>query len=205
MRRKFFRWLLSPLFPLLYKIFEHDDPWESAPRQLPAKSFGLGSIRPFEWYFGGRSTISVSSLEEVCEWLLSTEYASDPDLFNETDFWQHPGTFEQLKKGDCEDHALWAWRKLRELAIPAKLVSGDRWTGESWGGHVWLLLPSEDPLIFECNAKSKAAMLLPLRDVKDRYRPHFAVDHALKTEYYTGYIQSWLEQERSKRHSRGAF
>src|SRR5690348_3236184 len=45
------------------------------------------------------------------------EYVRDP--VHERDFWQHPKTFEQLRKGDCEDHALWAWRKLTELGISA--------------------------------------------------------------------------------------
>src|SRR5205085_1473130 len=69
---------------------------------------------PFAWYFEGQSAVTVGSVDDVCEWLLECEYVHDPELFHEPDFWQHPRTFERLRKGDCEDHALWAWRKLVE-------------------------------------------------------------------------------------------
>ena len=45
-------------------------------------------------------------------------------LFNEIDLWQHPSSFEELRRGDCEDFALWAWRKLAELGIDAEFFVG---------------------------------------------------------------------------------
>ena len=42
-------------------------------------------------------------------WLLGCVYARDRDLFRNPDYWQHPCNFEGLRKGDCEDFALWAW------------------------------------------------------------------------------------------------
>jgi len=66
----------------------------------------------------GQSTVCVNDIAAICEWLADCEYVRDP--VHERDFWQHPKTFEQLRKGDCEDHALWAWRKLTELGIPAE-------------------------------------------------------------------------------------
>jgi len=101
---------------------------------LWAPLHGLGAVgAPESWYratavrrgipsrlpvvLRGQSTVCVNDIAAICEWLADCEYVRDP--VHERDFWQHPKTFEQLRKGDCEDHALWAWRKLTELGIPA--------------------------------------------------------------------------------------
>src|SRR5262245_59784941 len=102
------------------------DAWERIPSRIPADRFGLGSTRRFEWYFEGPSALAVQSVEDLCSWLSDCEYVTDAELFQERDFWQHPHTFELIRKGDCEDYALWAWRKLAEMGIDAELVIG-RW------------------------------------------------------------------------------
>jgi hypothetical protein len=53
-------------------------------------------------------------------------------LFGEADFWQHPSTFERLRTGDCEDFAVWAWRKLIELGYDVDLVAGGVFGTASW-------------------------------------------------------------------------
>ena len=75
--------------------------------------------------------MAVKSLQEICEWLVGCDYADDEAFFNEPDFWQHPVMFEQTRKGDCEDHALWAWRKLVELGFEAELVRGHYFDGRN--------------------------------------------------------------------------
>ena len=109
-------WPLRPLWRLFLRVVPVADPWERLNYRVPAKRYGPGSIHDFAWYFEGASGVATSSVEDIQEWLLGCEYVSDPDLFRVADYWQHPRTFEQIRRGDCEDHAIWAWRKLIELA-----------------------------------------------------------------------------------------
>ena len=88
--------------------------------------FGDGARHGFEWVFEGASAVDVSSVDDILEWLRGCRYETDESLFVESDFWQHPRTFEQFKRGDCEDFALWAWRKLVELGLDASLIIGRR-------------------------------------------------------------------------------
>jgi hypothetical protein len=165
-------------------------------RAVPLKRFGAGAIRPFRWYFQGESAVSVASLEEICEWLSCCEYAHDKDLFQEPDFWQHPTTLERLRRGDCEDHSLWAWRKLVELGYEAHLVSGDALLPEGEvGRHVWVVVRQDDrTFILEAVAKGGARMLLPFEEAKSSYRPHFSVDGQFRFSSYTGYLHAMREQ-----------
>ena len=114
---RFARWMIRPVVRWVARSVRQDDPWERLPYTVKARAFGRGSIHPFPWYFEGGSAVEVKSLEDICAWLMECQYVADPDLFNESDFWQHPRTFERLRQGDCEDHALWAWRKLVELGF----------------------------------------------------------------------------------------
>src|SRR6185436_7297823 len=91
---------------------------------VPIGAFGPGSRREFAQYFQGESHVRVESIDEIVEWLLNCQYMTDAILFNERDFWQHPNTFEQLRRGDCEDFALWAWRKLADIGIDAEFCVG---------------------------------------------------------------------------------
>jgi len=77
--------------------------------------------------------------------------ARDASLFRESDYWQHPHTFEQLRRGDCEDFALWAWRKLIEIGIDADLVIGRRVPPQSENSrHAWILFRrGGDEFLFE--------------------------------------------------------
>ena len=98
-----------------------EDAWEKWEARVPAEWFGRGCIHDWPWFFEGESTVTAKSVEEICKWLCGCEYVPDHSLFNELDFWQHPVTFEQRRCGDCEDFALWAWRKLAEMGVDAPL------------------------------------------------------------------------------------
>ena len=182
--------VLSPLARLLRGRAPARDPWERYDYHVPPTAFGSGNRHDIAWYFEGDSTVRVSSLDEIQDWLLGCEYVDDTALFNETDFWQHPRTFEQLRRGDCEDHALWAWRKLIELGADADLVTGSVLQSSEAtverGGHAWILVRErEETFVFETVAKSKARMLRPLVEVRDHYRPEYGVDR--ERRYYAFY------------------
>jgi len=177
------RALLTRLRQLLGGRRVPRDPWARIPARLTPKACGLGSTRDFAWYFEGESTVTVDSLDALCEWLAGCQYVRDPDLFHDVDFWQHPRTFEQLRRGDCEDHALWAWRALARLGYDAELVCGV-WdvTRPDAGPHAWVLFRDGDrEYVLEGVVRPRDAMIRPLDDVRARYRPHVAVNARFET------------------------
>lgn len=168
----------------------HHDPWTAVPQRVPLPRFGAGAVRDFRWYFEGESRVRVGSLEELCEWLLACEYVRDRDLFHEHDFWQHPRTFEQLRKGDCEDHALWAWRKLVELGHSAELVTGEALRDDGTAiSHVWVVFTQDGvTYLLETTAPSREAMMRPVDEVRARYIPHWGITGDMQSRGYAGYF-----------------
>jgi hypothetical protein len=140
-------------------------------------------------------------LDEIQHWLLECEYVHDHDLFHEPDFWQHPRTFERLRKGDCDDHALWAWRKLLELDYDADLVSGrclpwDPAVPEKDRGHVWVIFRRDgDSYLFEAAAKAKERMIRPLAAAAADCRPDFGVDRHRQRFAFNGILLTLRERE----------
>jgi hypothetical protein len=190
-------WFVArPLLRAAIRLFDGSDPWENWPHAIPHAWFGSGSTYEFSSYFEGESDIKVRSLHEVCDWLAACEYVSDPDQFARPDYWQHPIQFEVVRKGDCEDHALWAWRKLHDLGMPARLVCGEtqRMDG-SWHGHAWVCftLGDEESVLEATGARHE--MIRPLSDVRSTYRPHVAVDHGLERHAYWGLMHYWRDND----------
>lgn len=165
------------------------DPWASMPAPIPYFLFGSGSRRPFSAYFDGPSRVSVSSISELERWLHACSYVSDKTLFGRDDYWQLPGEFELIRMGDCDDHALWAWRKFVELGHEASLVVG-RWHADSDELHVWLLLSmGGEQLIYEATSKVLGEALRPFEEVREDYLPRFSVDQRFRTRAFLGSVQ----------------
>ena len=113
---------------------ETRDPWTWTRHPVPLWMFGPGCVKDFAWYLEGESRVAVADLDGLCRWLAGCAYVSDESLFRTDDYWQHPATFEQIRKGDCDDHALWAWRKLAALGYESEFMVGERrWPGETPG------------------------------------------------------------------------
>ena len=203
MVRLVLRPLLLPLHRWWIRRVTVEDPWEPVTSLFIRPSlFGSGSTKPFKWYLEGASTVQVSSVDELTRWLAACQYTSDPELFNEPDFWQHPRTFEHLRKGDCEDHALWAWRKLLELRLAPRLMVGKWLTGASHGesSHAWVVYESDGTTqLLEPVTKDPAAMVRPLVEVKRDYVPHFSVGPDGKMVSHAGYLLYMREQEERRR------
>lgn len=192
--------LLRPLVRLALRATDRVDPWACIEHAAPARFFGEGARNDFSWYFTGESNVPVRSFEHVCEFLLGCAYVSDTALFQERDFWQHPVTFEQIRRGDCEDHALWAWRKLRELGHPAHLVTGScGLEGLDPNGHAWVIFEADGQLLlFETTAKTRESMVRPLPERRSYYNPYVSVDHDLRIYLYGGFVQR-VEERREAR------
>ncbi len=166
------------------------DPWERLDTQPRLSAYGSGARLDFAAYLKGDSLVAVKSIEDVQDWLLGCQYEQDDVLFGEPDFWQHPSTFERLRAGDCEDFAVWAWRKLIELGYDVDLVAG--WCvreGELDGRHAWLLFRRDGvEFLFEPVARDRQRMLRPLAEVRDDYVPQFGVDRRAHRFAFSGYI-----------------
>jgi hypothetical protein len=207
--RRFLSLILEPMLAAILRFLPVDDPWERFPYRVPLRAYGVGSLRDFEWYFEGESTVSVSSLDEIQDWLVECEYADDMEVFQEKDFWQHPRTFEMLRRGDCEDHALWAWRKLVELGYDAELISGQQ-LAESGGsheksGHVWVVLKKEEEsFVFETASKSKEEMLKPMSVAREHYRPEVGVDAKRNRFAYYGALLTLRDRQIARKLRRTA-
>jgi Bacterial transglutaminase-like cysteine proteinase BTLCP len=80
--------------------------------------------------------VKCKSIHEVRQFLRDCEYVSDKELFDKNEYWQPPEEFEQRKKGDCEDSALWTWRQLLQLGYDARFVGGS--CGRYGEGHAWV-------------------------------------------------------------------
>jgi hypothetical protein len=184
--------LLSWFFRLTGRFWPLDEPWQRVAFRVPVAAFGPGSRRQFGHYLEGESRVRIQSIDELVEWLLNCQYVTDRSLFNEIDLWQHPSSFEELRRGDCEDFALWAWRKLAELGIDAEFFVGrvlsidepdvDR-------QHAWVVFRVDDiPFLFEPAARSRDLMIRELADAMHDYVPHFAVDGRLRTFAFGGYV-----------------
>ena len=113
-----------------------------------------------------------SDFSELRRFLAKCKYVSDKEQFGEDDYWQPPDKFEELKKGDCEDFALWTWRQLIHMNYPARFVLGT--AGRYGEGHAWIT--------FERNGKAflleplswSVGLRLPRLSVI-RYKPKFSI------------------------------
>jgi hypothetical protein len=184
------RRFLSRVREFAAHLVGRESAWERIAMPVPAEAFGPGSLQPFAEYFEDESGVRVGSLDDIVAWLSTCEYVSDIELFHEPDVWQLPGAFETRRRGDCEDFALWAWRKLAEVGIDAEFYVGrvicddhpeiDR-------QHAWVVYRvNGTDFLFEPAARTPSSMIRPLADAMDDYVPHFAVDHRFDTSAFAG-------------------
>jgi hypothetical protein len=201
MIRRALAFVFMPLVRLMLRAAPAPDPWERLAVHPPLRWFGWGSHHDFGWYFEGTSAVTIGSFDELHAWLAQCEYASDAELFHETDFWQHPLTFEKLRKGDCEDYALWAWRKLVELGYDADLVSGRRPApGDRIGGHAWIVFRHDGKeYVYEPTFKDQSRAVRLLAEVRSLYTPVVGVGRDQKRFAYGGYVLTARETPRRGR------
>ena len=193
--------ILAPISHLLLRFADIPDPWERQPRAIAPSRFGRGSQQDFRWYFEGESAVTAASVDDICVWLLECTYLTDIALFRTVDHWQHPRTFEELRHGDCEDHALWAWRKLAELGLDAELVSGQRIvSADESHDHAWVLFREGGvEFVLEAVSHSRESMVRPLSDVRAEYRPHVGVNARFETIVFGGLLLTAKEKRRRLR------
>jgi hypothetical protein len=176
---------------VIARLVGRESAWDAIRMRVPPAAFGPGSRRPFADYLEGESAVRVHSLDDIVEWLQSCEYVTDLELFHERDVWQHPGAFERSRRGDCEDFALWTWRKLADIGVDAEFCVGRRIAvddrPEVDRQHAWVVYRvGGREFLFEPAARIRSRMIRPLADAVDEYVPHFAVNHRFETHAFAG-------------------
>jgi hypothetical protein len=191
--QQLFHRLRSAWTSVAHRLTFSGSPWDRVSVDVPATAFGPGSRRQFSHYLEGNSSVTVTSIDDIVAWLGTCEYVSDADQFHEPDYWQEPCAFEQLRRGDCEDFALWAWRKLIELGIEAEFFVGQVVCGNPAieRQHAWVVYRlGGETYLFEPAARDRDRIIRPWPAVKDAYVPHFAVDCRFTTSAFAGCLRS---------------
>lgn len=181
--------LAQALHHLRLRLFPVRDPWTRLPYEAPLALYGEGARRGFDWVFEGESVTTIATVDELMHWLAECVYDTDHRLFQEADFWQHPRTFEHLRRGDCEDFALWAWRKLVEIGFDAELVIGRRVPpGSENSRHAWVVFrTADDEFLFEPACRDRTLALRPIEVARAEYIPEFGVTATRRRFFFAGY------------------
>ncbi|MDH5181483.1 MAG: transglutaminase-like cysteine peptidase [Gammaproteobacteria bacterium] len=166
--------------------------WRGRHQNIPLRFYGGGCDKVFSHWLEGDSQVQVSSLDEIADWLVDCRYMSDLEHMGVRDHWQHPLMFEQLRTGDCEDFALWAWRKMIELGYECEFMVGKWLRNGRAGTHAWIVYQQNDQIIiFETTGVSKDRMFKPLAQAAGEYIPFASVDHQVRKKVYPG-IADWI-------------
>src|SRR5215471_14141488 len=91
---------------------------------------------PMGTYVSQPLATKCNSVEEIRLFLGKCRYVSDQEQFNRPDYWMPPEEFEERKKGDCDDFALWTWRQLIAIGYDARFVCG--FWGRYGSAHAWV-------------------------------------------------------------------
>jgi hypothetical protein len=207
MRRLWSRLTGRPLLDA--EALARGDPWIRLPVEPPLLAYGPGCHDEFGDYLVGSSRVRAATPNDVAAWLLTCRYAPDADLLGDHDHWLHPSTFEVVRAGDCEDYALWAWRKLVELDLNACFVVGIRRqsTGEC-GRHAWATFHRDgEEYLLDGVERAVRRIIRPIREARADYEPQVGVSPSGHRFAFAGlYRTSWgrelAARSRSSRQSR---
>jgi predicted transglutaminase-like cysteine proteinase len=92
--------------------------------------------RPMGFFLSQPLKHQCRSLDEIRAFLSTCRYVSDQEQFGVLDHWMAPADFEQARRGDCDDFALWTCRQLLGLGYDVRFVVGS--SGRYGGGHAWV-------------------------------------------------------------------
>jgi hypothetical protein len=176
------------LWRLLHGIYRANTSGDKQRVPFPAHFFSVPP-RPMEDYLEGDTEVDADQLADLRAWLEDCEYAHDSLEFGHVDYWSHPNEFETRRRGDCDDHAVWAWREMQRLGIDAELVVG---LAPAPGlrpaqAHAWVRFEAFDETWnFETTAKGDGGCLLPVDEAaRWGYVPWFGIDQDLQVWSYS--------------------
>ena len=128
--------------------------------------------RPMGSFLSQPLKVVCRDLDEIRAFLATCRYVSDREQFGVDDYWMRPEDFERVRRGDCDDFALWTWRQLLGLGYSARFVTGR--AGRYGTGHAWVSFRVHDqifivePLLAWCQELPRLETL--------RYRPSVSVE-----------------------------
>ncbi|MEM7332719.1 MAG: transglutaminase domain-containing protein [Chloroflexota bacterium] len=206
-------WEFRNIGTIRVKQFKNNAAWQALLKQLEENKlvtffhnksetfvrhdlFGTGSERPMTRYLEDGTKTEINSLDELTAWLQTCTYERDIHQFGKDDHWLLPSEFEATKLGDCEDHALWAWQKLKKLGIQAEFVTGTYLTHRNeFGGHAWIMLRKDDQIYVYETVNKSGSMLIPWEKAKKKYFPGLSINHNLQTFHYREMSEDGSEKE----------
>jgi hypothetical protein len=142
----------------------------SRPSKVSRRSFA--PTFPMGRYVSQPLRVPCATLEDVRTFLASCSFMSDQDQFGRKDYWTPPEEFEERKRGDCDDFALWAWRQVMSLGYDARFVVGR--SGLYGIGHAWVtFLRNHRVFLLESTAACLGAQIPRLDTL--RYHPLVSV------------------------------
>lgn len=164
-------WRGVPMPPSRIAALVRDDPRVRAYDTRKGRSLS----KSFEHYLEA-ALRPHATWESVRDFLTGCLYSKDDAEHRRRDVWLHPEDFERNLKGDCEDHALWAWVQLARLKWDVRFTVGI-WDGI---GHAWVtVFRREKVLVLEATEK-RADRVLFAPTAKALYEPVWSVDPGLR-------------------------
>jgi Bacterial transglutaminase-like cysteine proteinase BTLCP len=142
---------------------------------------GLHPTFPMGRYVSQPLGVQCQTIGDIRDFLLGCKYVSDQELFGKRDYWQPPEDFEERRRGDCEDFALWTWRQLLNLGYDARFVGGH--AGRYGSGHAWVEYFQDGKCFLLEPLACRAGYTIP-RLSTFRYKPRFSVSWDGKTLRY---------------------
>jgi hypothetical protein len=136
----------------------------------------IGNTHPWNRYFNRPLEYRAANLQDIAGFLRACKYRRDQETRSRRDYWEPPDEFERRRTGDCEDHALWAWRQLCDLGYRARFVLGQR--------HAWVHILT-DARCYLVEATHKRGPAPRVR----RYTPFWSVERvdAKSFRYFAHY------------------
>lgn len=150
-------------------FYDFDGKRVSQPRK---KRYPWFERRPMGSFISQPLKVVCRDLDEIRAFLSTCRYVSDWEQFGVKDHWMPPEEFEQIRRGDCDDFAIWTWRQLLGLGYSARLVVGS--AGRYGGGHAWVSFRVVDR-VFIVEALAARRPTFPRLDTL-RYRPMVSVE-----------------------------
>lgn len=126
-------------------------PYEN--KRLPPPTF------PFGRYVSQPVTFKCQTFADMRKFLIGCRQGSDEKFFGKKDHWLPPDEFEKLKKGDCDDFAMWTWRQLLEMGYSARFVVGR--FGRYGAGHAWATFADGGKTFIADGTRAPFGMTLP--------------------------------------------
>jgi hypothetical protein len=133
---------------------------------------GIHPTFPFGRYVSHPLGVKCDSLEDIRKFLAGCKQVKDQDNFGKPDYWQPPDEFEKLRSGDCDCFALWTWRQLLTLGMPARFVIGR--AGSIPRGHAWVTFEDAGKTFLVEPTYAVLGIRMP-RYFTTRYDPRFSV------------------------------